>query len=267
MIDTNLQKKLREEFNPEGSKLRLLQDRALAILLDIDKFCEKHNIQYWIASGTLLGAVRHGGFIPWDDDLDIEMTEEEYLKFEAAVQKYGFESKLNLVLQTHKTDPMYFVMHAKVRNEDWPIKDIFGMDNGFKYKGVFIDIFHLRRSSYALNKFFSYSGKVFDKLCLLPTMCGLRTVVLKSYNFFINKIFISSIAKIADKCCTNYYEWMGSRWKPSPRKPNELFPLKKIQFEGHLFWAPANPDAYLTHMYGNYNELPNLDKLVKHTAL
>lgn len=267
MIDAELQRQLREKFNPEGSQLRILQEGALAILLDVDKFCQKHNIQYWIASGTLLGAVRHGGFIPWDDDLDIEMTETEFRRFEKAVEKYGFESDKNLVLQTHKSDSMYFAMHAKVRNEDYTIKDIYGMDRGYKYKGVFIDIFHLRKSCYALNKFFSYSGKVFDKLCMMPELYGLRTVVLKTYNGVINELIISSIAKVADKCCHNYYEWMGSRWKPAPRKPKEMFPLKKIQFEGHDFWAPANPDAYLTHMYGNYMELPNLDKLYQHTIL
>ena len=267
MIDIQLQKSLREEFNPEGSELRKLQLGALSILLDIDKFCRKHQIQYWIASGTLLGAVRHGGFIPWDDDLDIEMTEAEFKKFEKAVEAYGFESKQNLVLQTHQTDPMYFIMHAKVRNEDWPITDIFGMDRGYKYKGIFIDIFHLRRSCYALNKIFSYSGKVIDKLSMMPNLGGLRAVMLKSYQFLVNDCIIAPIALIADKCCTNYYEWIGSRWNPSPRKPKEIFPLKEIEFEGHTFWGPANPDAYLTYMYGNYNELPNLENLRKHTVL
>lgn len=267
MIDEKLKKELKEKFNPEGSPLRLLQDRSLAILLEVDKFCRKHKIQYWIASGTLLGAIRHGGFIPWDDDVDIEMTEDEFLKFEDAVQKYGFDSELNLVLQTHKTDSMYFVMHAKVRNEDWPINDIFGMDRGYKYKGIFIDIFHLRRSSFLLNKIFSYSGKIFDKLCMMPNLLGGRKIILKSYNFLINDCVIGLIAALANKCCVNYYEWMGSRWKPSPRKPKDIFPLQEISFEGHPFWAPANPDAYLTYMYGNYDELPNLDKLRKHIQM
>ena len=73
MIDKKLQQDLRERFSPEGSMLRKQQLRMLEILLYIDKVCKEHGIRYWLSSGTLLGAVRHGGFIPWDDDLDVEM--------------------------------------------------------------------------------------------------------------------------------------------------------------------------------------------------
>ena len=77
MIDATIQQQLRERFNPEGSMLRKQQQRMLEILLHIDEVCTEHNIKYWLSSGTLLGAVRHGGFIPWDDDLDIEMLKED----------------------------------------------------------------------------------------------------------------------------------------------------------------------------------------------
>lgn len=64
---------LRQRYNPDGSLLRRQQMRMLHILVEVDKICQRHNIRYWLSSGTLIGAVRHGGFIPWDDDLDIEM--------------------------------------------------------------------------------------------------------------------------------------------------------------------------------------------------
>ena len=64
---------LRVKYNPDGSILRQHQLKMLDILIVIDGICKKHGIKYWISDGTLLGAVRHGGFIPWDDDLDIQM--------------------------------------------------------------------------------------------------------------------------------------------------------------------------------------------------
>ena len=81
-VSKSLNEELRERYNPEGSILRKQQLRMLDILLHIDKICNEHNIPYWLSSGTLLGAVRHGGFIPWDDDVDIEMLREDYLRFE-----------------------------------------------------------------------------------------------------------------------------------------------------------------------------------------
>ena len=63
------------KYNGEGTMLRKAQLRMLDILVEVDKVCKRHNIPYWVDYGTLLGAVRHGGFIPWDDDLDISMME------------------------------------------------------------------------------------------------------------------------------------------------------------------------------------------------
>ena len=97
MISEEKQKELRATFNPDGSSLRKFQLDSLDVLIEVDRFCRKHSIQYWLCGGTMLGAVRHGGFIPWDDDIDIDMLESEFKKFEKAVEKYGFDSKLNLV--------------------------------------------------------------------------------------------------------------------------------------------------------------------------
>ena len=71
---------LRQRFNPEGSLLRRMQHRMTEMLVEIDKICRRHDLKYWLCSGTLLGCVRHGGYIPWDDDLDIEMLREDYEK-------------------------------------------------------------------------------------------------------------------------------------------------------------------------------------------
>lgn len=77
MIDKRLQAELRAKYNPDGSNLRKAQLRMFDMLVAFDKICKEHNLRYWLAAGTLIGAARHGGFIPWDDDLDVNMPRED----------------------------------------------------------------------------------------------------------------------------------------------------------------------------------------------
>ena len=106
MINTE---ELRKRFNPDGSILRRQQMRMLELLGAVDKVCKKHNIPYWLSSGTLIGAARHQGFIPWDDDLDIEMLREDYLRLLKVLPQ---ELPDNFVLQTHETDHNYIFIYV-----------------------------------------------------------------------------------------------------------------------------------------------------------
>jgi hypothetical protein len=96
---------LRQRYNPDGSQLRRHQMRMLDILIEVDRICKKHHISYWLSSGTLIGALRHNGFIPWDDDLDIEMMRSDYLRLMEVLPQ---ELPEWLALQSDKTDPAYF---------------------------------------------------------------------------------------------------------------------------------------------------------------
>ena len=112
MINTE---ELRKRFNPDGSILRRQQMRMLELLEAVDKVCKKHNIPYWLSSGTLIGAARHQGFIPWDDDLDIEMLREDYLRLLKVLPQ---ELPDNFALQTHETDHNYIFIYGKLRDKD-----------------------------------------------------------------------------------------------------------------------------------------------------
>ena len=88
-------------YNPEGSILRRAQLRELEILIEVDKICRKHNIEYFLDWGTLLGAVRHGGFIPWDDDIDISVRRKDYSRLCKVLKE---ELPENLAFQDRFTD-------------------------------------------------------------------------------------------------------------------------------------------------------------------
>ena len=87
MIDKQTQEELRARYNPDGSDLRRLQLHMLDLLVEFDRICRKNDIDYWLEYGTLIGAARHGGFIPWDDDLDVTLLKKDRKKLIEALRK------------------------------------------------------------------------------------------------------------------------------------------------------------------------------------
>ena len=121
------------------SKLRQLQLCELEILDEFVRICEKHNLQYYLVGGTLLGAVRHQGFIPWDDDIDVAMPREDYDRFAKISVK---ELAPQYFYQCPETDPYYFLTYAKIRKNGTEVYEE-RFKNAKFHKGVFIDIFPL----------------------------------------------------------------------------------------------------------------------------
>ena len=115
-----------------------LRQIQMGILDEVHRFCEAHGLRYFLSSGTLIGAVRHKGYIPWDDDIDIYMPREDYEKLMVIGAK-GLPD--NLHLQTNETDPAYMMPFAKIR-----LGDTFFPEGGkgydrLKFQGIFIDVF------------------------------------------------------------------------------------------------------------------------------
>ena len=123
------------------NQLRKLQLTMLEMLMLVDKICKENDIQYSLCSGTLLGAVRHKGFIPWDDDLDIRMTRENYDKFLEVWDKLQPEGYL---LQNKENSPRFPSSFSKIRKCHTTFLQ-FESERGAHHTGIFVDIFPLDR--------------------------------------------------------------------------------------------------------------------------
>lgn len=253
---------LQELYNPEGSQLRKAQLRMLEMLKFLDIVCKKNNIPYWLDSGTLLGAIRHGGFIPWDDDIDIGMMRRDIPRFIKAVKD---EKNAKYVMQTRLSDSGFM--------QDWPVlRDLNSeylqqtrLHNIRKYRGLQIDIFPFE---YGIYKYLWGWTQFFRNI--------------KSISIEHNHL---KIAKIIDRCCSNfiYPFWhLLKVFNPSKGRisidygafsrfcqftQNEIFPLKQAMFEGRLFNVPNNSSIYLEKLYGKeYMTVPPPEKRVVHTT-
>ena len=250
MMSTN---ELKDTYNSDGSDLRRLQLRMLDILIEIDRICKKHKIPYWLSSGTLLGAVRHNGFIPWDDDLDIEMLREDYLRLIAILP---YELPENLRLQYDATDPAYVYQYAKVRDLNSYIKETCVINQRLKYQGAFVDIFPMEKSSNILSVI---AAKLFNRLCFNQAIKHEKiTFTYVCCRYVLNKV-IFPIFRIISKCIrsTNIHHTYGVNFL-TPRCEDDIFPLTTIPFENYRFSAPCCYDKYLEKIYGDYMKIPDV---------
>ena len=256
MIDRELQSQLREQFNPDGSRLREMQLRILDILKEIDIICKKNNIPYWLASGTLIGAARHGGFIPWDDDLDIEILYSDKKRFIEACQR---ELPEKYKLQCHYTDKSYCHNILKVRDLDSEIREVRTWGGkkypvNYKYNGYFIDIFTVEKSYRPL----IWISRIPIRIMSIAQLKHKLSPKLISLVYWFCEAAYTILRGIAHLCPYEkyYYHSYGS-WFMSKRVKSEMVPTVDIEFENGKYSAPNNYDAYLRRIYGDYMRLPD----------
>ncbi|NDV93715.1 LicD family protein [Dysgonomonas sp. 521] len=261
MTDTE---ELREIYNPDGSELRTLQLKMLDILSTVAAICDRHNIPYWISGGTLLGAMRHGGFIPWDDDIDIELLLPDYKRL---LKILPGELPDDLYLQTPK-EKSYRLLFSKVRDRHSIVHSEEEDMAGYKEKGVFIDIFPEERSyRWMKNIVDFFYGRAFRRLKRGRPFHSLKyfyeyTVSLLLYPIGgVLKYTARGLCAITKPDNILHSYGIGNS---TNHNAAYMFPVSKVFFEGKEFSAPKEPDTYLKKQYGDYTLIPPKEKRASH---
>ena len=253
MIDANLQEQFRKQYNPDGSQLRIIQLNLVGILKEIDRVCKKNNIAYWIDFGTLLGAVRHGGFVPWDDDLDIGIFRKDYNKFRKCMLQ---ELKQPYILNDYKLNRDHKIPFMRIVNRNFWVARKYDENHQPLFENAWVDVFPIDNGTLPMKYFFEATyGK-----CLRRVVRQLDDGKLKLIVSYLLLPLFTVLLFVSKKYCSivhpeSYVLDYGVNFKPL-RIKSEILPLSEIEFEGVVFAAPANIDAYLRRFYGDYNQIP-----------
>lgn len=255
---------LKARFNPEGSPLRRQQERMLSMVVELDRICRKHNIPYFLYGGTLLGAIRHNGFIPWDDDLDVALLYDDYKRLMEVLPK---ELPSNIVLQSNDTDPNYFYFFAKLRDKHSYLEELSPYDKVFDEKGVYIDIFPFSKQAMWTHMLAEpLQGHTFK---IFRTARNLEKA-MKKIRFItkMNRRFVFPLLRFIGRIPLNRkltYDY-GIPFHITYDE-RHIFPLTTHEFEGVELSVPGNSHAILTTQYGDYMKLPNLDNVETHVKV
>ena len=247
--------------------------RILNVLIKIDDICRKNHLRYCICYGTLLGAVRHKGFIPWDDDIDIVMPRKDYYLLGKYILKHP-ELELNYIDISNRKDTTFYC--AKVCDSHTVVRE-FNI-KPLKGYGAFVDVFpfdflpenEIERKKY-MNKALYWERIVQHSIMVKPLKGdNLKHDILLKASFAYSHLFNTSktlmkMHREFRKNDRNKTEYVGVPYDPHVFLADWFAGSIDIDFEGHKFLAPAEYDKVLTARYGNYMQLPpEEERIYKH---
>ena len=259
--------------------MREVQLVALDILKIVANICEENGFRYLLAYGTLLGAIRHKGFIPWDDDIDILMPRPDYEKFVAYFLTHKKEL-YPLRLFNMDTCPQYPYMITRISDDRYRLKVANEKEYGM---GIFIDIYVLD----GIGNTAEDAYRLLKKTCKYPRLIFLSTRnhyhfgttkgflkrLIKFPVFFYAKLmgkkyFVNKLLCLIDKDTYDKSLYVACPiWDNRPTwgmRKSIIDNLIKVPFEDHFFYAPKDYDSFLNIFYGNYMELPPAKDRIYH---
>lgn len=240
----------------------------LNILRKVDAFCREHNLRYSLGGGTLLGAVRHKGFIPWDDDIDIMMPRPDYDRFVRSFNGYDGD----LTCGAYEIDSSWLYPFCKVYHNKTIMRELYSYNVGV---GVFIDVFPIdgfpddekERSKYV--KTLEFWRRLLAAVYLWEhNNKKLKGLIYKMFSFFIPSSFVQHcFAKEIKKypfASTSYSGATSGVYQEKECYPHTLFEeyTYDLIFEDDHFMSIKNYDLYLKQHYGNYMQLPPIERRV-----
>ncbi len=263
---------------PELLDLKQMQQVYLELLEEFDQICKANGLRYDLCGGSMLGAVRHQGYIPWDNDIDLSMPRPDYerllrLKLEG---KLGMPHRRDLVMDRDKTFPRHFARYVR---QD--VKRVTDMAEDWDCPYIGIDIFPLDGVSGDDKAFRAQVKKIARLRRFLLTSVEKRgtsrrgklaAFIKNLYRPILRAIGSFRLASMLDKECSRIdydsAEYVGiisgmyglkERWRKA-----DMLPQKQFDFEGLSVPGFANFDIYLTNLYGDYMKLPPKEQQVPH---
>ena len=257
----------------QDGRLRAAQLKMVTMLKEVDAICQEFNLDYWLEGGTLLGAIRHQGFIPWDDDLDISMPRHSYEKF---LQVAPSRLPEHLFLQTAQSEPGYFNLAAplKIRDLNSRFVEVHETGNEPYQQGIFLDVFvydtldanekQAKRDKFRAKKL----------LRLLRTKCtpiamGHHARIYDIIGRFCSQQKLEqALVDIIQRSKNLDSPWMGYGYdcvNQNRVHRDDIYPLRRVAFENEAFYIANRSEVILQQLFGDYMQLPpENERVMKH---